>query len=72
MCTNSNPNDTHFVVVYGYIGSGDTTELIKVFDPAQSRSNTSTMAGRDTTLANAISWSSKDKVSGLIQVITDR
>ena len=72
MCTNSNPNDTHFVVAYGYTGNGDTTESIKVFDPAQSRSNTSTMAGRDTTLANAISWSSKDKVSGLIQVITDR
>ena len=72
MCTNSDSEDTHFVVAYGYTGSGDTTESIKVFDPAQSRSNTSTMTGRDTTLANAIAWSSKHKVSGLKPVITDR
>ena len=62
----------HFVVAYGYTGSGNSTAEIKVLDPAQSTSNTYTQYGRDTTLQNAISWNSMNSIDGLILVSTDR
>lgn len=55
----SNVNDTHFVVAYGYRNGGTTNDNILVFDPAN---NGSGATGRDTTLANAISWSSKTRM----------
>lgn len=74
MCTNSNTSDTHFVVAYGYTGAGNTTTSIKVFDPANMVGNnyTNNIAGRDTTLYDAIQYSSKHKVSGLRPIITNR
>ena len=51
--------DTHFVVAYGYKNGGTTNDNILVFDPAN---NGSGATGRDTTLANAISWNSKTRV----------
>ena len=55
----SNVNDTHFVVAYGYRNGGTTNDNILVFDPAN---NGSGATGRDTTLANAISWNSKTRM----------
>ena len=52
-------SDTHFVVAYGYRNGGTTNDNILVFDPAN---NGSGATGRDTTLANAISWSSKTRM----------
>ena len=51
--------DKHFVVAYGYTGTGTTTSQIKVYDPARSKTDTTTSTGRDTTLDNAISFNSK-------------
>ncbi len=65
-------DSTHFVVAYGYTGNGNSTAEIKVFDPAQSTSNTYTQNGRDTTLENAIRWSSMNSIKGLRLVNTDR
>ncbi len=55
----------HYVVAYGYTGAGNTTSLIKVFDPARDTDETSIATGRDTTLYNAITHSSKDGVRSL-------
>ena len=60
----------HFVVAYGYTGNGNASSLIKVFDPAQSPSNTYPQAGRDTTLDNAIGWNSMNYICKVRPVVT--
>lgn len=57
------PSSYHFVVAYGYVNGGAATEDIKVFDPATD--NTTSSYGRDTTLANAINFSSKTGMDAL-------
>ena len=56
---------SHFVVAYGYTGTGDSFDKINVFDPARSDTETNTLRGRDTTISESITHSSKIGVKSL-------
>ena len=58
---------THYVVAYGYVGTGDSFDKIKVYDPARSKTDEDRKKkeGRYTTLSESMTFSSKDIVQGL-------
>ena len=73
MCTHTNSEDTHFVVAYGYIGSGNSADSILVFDPARSiNSEFNIPYGRAFTVADSFTHNLKHKISGLIFAIGNR
>lgn len=63
--TSEDRETTHFVVAYGYTGTGTSYSMIKVFDPARSRDDTTITTGRDTTLSESITFNSKTGVKSL-------
>ena len=59
---------THYVVAYGYVGTGDSFDKIKVYDPAHSKTDEDRKKkeGRYTTLSESMTFSSKDTVQRLV------